>query len=198
MKQTEQENLVMPTDSAQIAFVGFGIPCIAVQTANKLRSIPHIGKLLVQVFNSRIYLLGLIYAIITRHQCRPTVKILSSKQYLKTDLFSLLVGNQPVLGNRFHVFPHAKNNDGFIDTFVIKDINNPLRFFKTVLGTFTGRHINGEDVTILRGKEFLINASEPVAFFGDGEVCLSDRFFHVEVLPRKINLITPELEISNV
>ena len=65
-----------------------------------------------------------------------------------------------------------------------------LRFLANLPKVFKGRHVDNEEVTVLRAAEVEISADRPFAVYADGDH-LADLPATIRLLPRALTVIAP-------
>jgi diacylglycerol kinase family enzyme len=100
--------------------------------------------------------------------------------------------NLPKYGGGLEIEPNALGDDGFLDVIVFErgSIASGLRY---VAGIWTGRHLDAEDVTRLRGKSIRVEARKSVAFQLDGDYG-GQLPLEITTLPAAVPLLVPNAE----
>ncbi len=100
--------------------------------------------------------------------------------------------NLPKYGGGLEIEPNALGDDGLLDVIVFErgSIASGLRY---VAGIWTGRHLEAEDVTRLRGKSIRVEASKPVAYQLDGDFG-GHLPLEITTLPAAVPLLIPNEE----
>jgi diacylglycerol kinase (ATP) len=80
----------------------------------------------------------------------------------------LAVGNGTSYGGGMRVTPNARSDDGLLDVCVIQELPK-WQFVKTFPKVFSGKHVEHEAVTMLRGKQIEISSGRPFQVYADGE-----------------------------
>jgi len=170
---------------------GIGLPCSTLIRAESMKQGGIIGRTLTRLSSGKLYLLALIGAFAERGWQGESMSIRNNGSRRTESIVSLLIGNQPRLGNQFRVLPGAVDNDGQFDVFTILDIGRPTATAETVLRTINGSHLDRADVRMLRTDRLQIETTRVVPFFGDGQIGVRGRAFDVWILPRAVRLIVP-------
>lgn len=97
--------------------------------------------------------------------------------------------NLPKYGGGLEIEPNALGDDGLLDVIVFErgSIVSGLRY---VAGIWTGRHLEAEDVTRLRGSSIRVEASKPVAYQLDGDFG-GHLPLEITTLPAAVPLLIP-------
>ena len=97
--------------------------------------------------------------------------------------------NLPKYGGGLEIEPNALGDDGLLDVIVFErgSIVSGLRY---VAGIWTGRHLEAEDVTRLRGSSIRVEASKPVAYQLDGDFG-GHLPLEITALPAAVPLLIP-------
>ncbi len=171
---------------------GCFLPCDAVRVTDAIRAVPMAGRLLTRLGREYLYVVGLLYALITRTRHSRMVRIMSGQGTLEIPVYSIIIGNQPRLGRSFQVLPGSRNDDGLLDLFLIEDTNYRGQMLKSVLGTLNGSHVTSPATRFLRDRRVRIVSDRPIEIFGDGEIRQCSRVFDISVLPRSVKIIVPQ------
>lgn len=97
--------------------------------------------------------------------------------------------NLPKYGGGLEIEPDALGDDGLLDVIVFErgSIVSGLRY---VAGIWTGRHLDAEDVTRLRGKDIRVESKKPVAYQLDGDYG-GQLPLEITTLPAAVPLLIP-------
>ena len=85
--------------------------------------------------------------------------------------------------------PDAELDDGRLDVVWVGQVAK-LRFLANLPKVFKGRHVDNDEVTVLRAAEVTISADRPFAVYADGDH-LADLPATIRILPRALTLIAP-------
>ncbi|MBX3472339.1 MAG: YegS/Rv2252/BmrU family lipid kinase, partial [Planctomycetes bacterium] len=112
------------------------------------------------------------------------------------DAYMLLFMNQAFLGSNFRAAPQASNRDGVLDVIVVKKLPGRrferLQLLRTVATCLKGKHIGRPDVEVIRAQKVEVTATEPVAFFADGELVAKTDRYTFKTLRRALPLLVPK------
>ncbi|UCD64668.1 MAG: diacylglycerol kinase family lipid kinase [Candidatus Zixiibacteriota bacterium] len=167
---------------------GIGLPSHALAITEAIRKRRQLGKWMLSVLGSKIYILAALMALARRSQ-RLGISAGGLSDAISS--YSLLIGNQRFLGRDFQVLPGARGDDGVFDVFLIKDLGSRLRLAGTVLKTLSASHVSRPDAVLFQGKRLQIRSWQPVAFCGDGEIREKAWDFDIEVVPRAVKVLAP-------
>ena len=103
--------------------------------------------------------------------------------------YSVAAANSKAFGGGMFIAPDAELDDGKLDIVWISD-HAKLRYLANLPTVFKGRHVENEEVTVLRAAEVSISAVRPFAVYADGDH-LADLPATIRVLPRALNVIAP-------
>ena len=102
-----------------------------------------------------------------------------------------VVANASMYGYYFTVAPMAKLNDGILDLILIKDAPKYKYFFNSY--RFLNRSLHKSQLTtVLRGKNIVMKAIDPVHMHVDGEGMEAGTEFRFEVNPLSLKVLVPE------
>ena len=103
--------------------------------------------------------------------------------------YSVAAANSKAFGGGMFIAPDAELDDGKLDVVWVSDVAK-LRYLANLPKVFKGRHVENEEVTVLRAAEVSISAVRPFAVYADGDH-LADLPATIRVLPRALNVIAP-------
>jgi YegS/Rv2252/BmrU family lipid kinase len=103
--------------------------------------------------------------------------------------YSVAAANSKAFGGGMFIAPDAELDDGKLDVVWISEIAK-LRYLANLPKVFKGRHVDNEEVTVLRAAEVTISADRPFAVYADGDP-LADLPATIRVLPRALKVIAP-------
>jgi YegS/Rv2252/BmrU family lipid kinase len=103
--------------------------------------------------------------------------------------YSVAVANSGMFGGGMRVAPRAEIDDGLLDVVYITD-HPKLRYLRGLPSVFSGKHVENEEVVVLRGSEIELGADRPFAVYADGDH-LTDLPATVRVLPQALEVIAP-------
>ncbi len=103
--------------------------------------------------------------------------------------YSVAAANSKAFGGGMFIAPDAELDDGKLDVVWVSDVAK-LRYLANLPKVFKGRHVENEEVTVLRAAEVSISADRPFAVYADGDP-LADLPATIRVLPRALNVIAP-------
>jgi YegS/Rv2252/BmrU family lipid kinase len=103
--------------------------------------------------------------------------------------YSIAVANSKAYGGGMFVAPDAELDDGQLDVVWCSQVSK-LRFLANLPKVFKGRHVENDEVTVLRAAEVEISADREFAVYADGDH-LADLPATIRVFPRALNVIAP-------
>ncbi len=103
--------------------------------------------------------------------------------------YSVAAANSRQFGGGMRLAPDASLTDGLLDVVIIEDMTK-LRFLRLTPTVFSGRHLRYREVSVLRGREVHISATEPFTLYADGEA-IAELPVTVRVLPAAVRMIVP-------
>jgi YegS/Rv2252/BmrU family lipid kinase len=103
--------------------------------------------------------------------------------------YSVAAANSKAFGGGMLIAPDAELDDGRLDVVWVSDVAK-LRYLANLPKVFKGRHVDSEEVTVLRAAEVTISADRPFAVYADGDH-LADLPATIRLLPRALRVIAP-------
>jgi YegS/Rv2252/BmrU family lipid kinase len=103
--------------------------------------------------------------------------------------YSVAAANSKQFGGGMRLAPDASLTDGLLDVVIIEDMTK-LRFLRLAPTVFSGRHLRYPEVSVVRGREVHISASESFTLYADGEA-IAALPVTVRVLPAAVRMIVP-------
>jgi YegS/Rv2252/BmrU family lipid kinase len=103
--------------------------------------------------------------------------------------YSVAAANSRQFGGGMRLAPAASLTDGLLDVVIIEDMPK-LRFLRLAPTVFSGRHLRYREVSVLRGREVHIRATEPFTLYADGEA-IAELPVTIRVLPGAVRMIVP-------
>jgi YegS/Rv2252/BmrU family lipid kinase len=193
---------VRPTDAISVngrCYVtdgGVGLPGRSLAIAESIKRLGAFGRFLTLMMGSKLYLLGLAVALTTFRRRSLPVRVSVTDGLFSADAISLILGNQPALGQSFRVLPGAVNDDGLLHIFIIEKNVTLRQLFIIATATLNGSHVRKDGVKMLRSEKLKVEMPYPSSFFGDGEILQESSTFDVHVKPGAVNFIVPSGEVN--
>jgi len=103
--------------------------------------------------------------------------------------YSVAAANSRQFGGGMRLAPDASLTDGLLDVVIIEDMSK-LRFLRLAPTVFSGRHLRYREVSVLRGREIHIEATDQFTLYADGEP-IAELPVTVRVLPGAVRMIVP-------
>ncbi|MCM1103600.1 MAG: diacylglycerol kinase family lipid kinase [Clostridium sp.] len=143
---------------------------------------------------NRLHLGKIAYLVIGIKQVlqldqHPVQIVVDKEQKLELErcLFSAFMVHR-YEGGGFMFCPDADAFDGKLDVCVAENLTRK-KFLCMLPGAFSGKHVrHKQQIHILRGKEILVRAKEPMYFHVDGEVICQAKELHLSCLHQKLRL----------
>jgi YegS/Rv2252/BmrU family lipid kinase len=175
---------------------GIGLAGDVARTANRLRSGSSGHRGWCNFSGSKLYILAALIALATRKfESRPVYLGIDGR-WIVADPFWIMVSNQPRAGRYFLVSPGAENNDGYFNICMAQNTRSRFKALATVIRTLAGKHEQRPDVSVFRSKEMIIQASEPLPFYGDGELLCESAELRIRIIPSSVRILVPGLRTS--
>jgi YegS/Rv2252/BmrU family lipid kinase len=103
--------------------------------------------------------------------------------------YSVAAANNKAFGGGMFIAPNAELDDGRLDVVWVGQVAK-LRYLANLPKVFKGRHVDSDEVTVLRAAEVQISADRPFAVYADGDH-LADLPATIRLLPRALTVIAP-------
>lgn len=136
--------------------VGAGLPVDAMQTADRMK-----------VFGRSAYTLSTLWhALMLRSY--PLRFIVDGNAHEQESMF-IEIANSRYTGTSFLIAPNASMDDGLFDIILVRRMPRTrlLRLFPSI---YTGEHVNYPEVTLLQGREIVIESPGGMILAPDGEL----------------------------
>ncbi|MGZ8667527.1 MAG: diacylglycerol/lipid kinase family protein [Solirubrobacterales bacterium] len=164
-----------------IASIGFD--SVANEIANETRVVR--GNL--------VYAYAALRALAAWKPARFKVK-LDGRETVSCDGYSVAVANSRAFGGGMFIAPEAQLDDGLFDV-VMMGRTSKLRFLTGLPKVFKGKHVEEEQVRVLRAAEVEVSADRAFAVYADGEH-LADLPAGLRVLRGALTVIAPSGELT--
>jgi diacylglycerol kinase (ATP) len=169
---------------------GIGLASDIAKTANAIRRNFKLGRLLMQILGSKLYILAGLLELLKKRERNPLC-VRSNGSRIRANALSLMVDNQPFLGRRFLISPGAVNEDGWADICLIENTMTTLSTALIILRVLAGRHIHSTSVKTWCVRQMRVDTKKPVAFLGDGEIIGQGCRFDIKIIPKALRVLTP-------
>jgi YegS/Rv2252/BmrU family lipid kinase len=103
--------------------------------------------------------------------------------------YSVAAANNKAFGGGMFVAPAAELDDGRLDVVWVAHVAK-LRYLANLPKVFKGRHVDSEEVTVMRAAEVSISADRRFAVYADGDH-LADLPATIRLLPRALTVVAP-------
>jgi YegS/Rv2252/BmrU family lipid kinase len=187
----ERLDVIKVNDWHLVTTGGVGLPCDALAAVQMMIRRQTLSKLLKAWLGHRLYLLGLLLVLVRRSRNQYQLHIKSGEQSIKVTGSSLIIGNLPFLGGNFHVLFQAGNNDGLFDICLLES-HSRLGLMRMATRALNGKYPTGPGVRRFRTDRAVVASSEPLPFFGDGEIGIRSNTFRIQLLPAAVNFLVPK------
>lgn len=171
---------------------GIGLPCEVANIANRIKRNGRIGRLLVKMLGSNLYILSVLITLMQKCTQQKLLFIKSNGSFFMVDTLSLMVDNQSFLGKNFLMSPGAVNDDGIFDICLIENSKSRMQILLILMKVLTGKHIHFPSVWTWRAGELVVYSQKPLMYFGDGEIFEEGLEFKIKIFPRALNVIVPK------
>jgi YegS/Rv2252/BmrU family lipid kinase len=127
----------------------------------------------------------------------PTrVRVSVDGEVLTAEAATVVVANSAYYGAGMKIAPNASLADGVLDVVVIA-AGSRGRLIRAMPKVYDGRHVDLDEVTVLRGRVIEISGTPSVPMGGDGEPVgrlpgLTDPPARIEVLPGALHVLLPD------
>ena len=175
---------------------GVGLPCEVASIANTIKRSGMIGKRLTQILGSKLYILAVLCALVKKNTRRNLLTLPWNGCSIRVDALSFMMNNQSFLGKKFLMSPGAVNDDGMFDICLIENSKSRVQILSLLIQVRTGRHIYSPSVKTWRAGELVVDAENPLTFFGDGEIFQKVSVFKIKIFPRALNVIVPKAIVA--
>ncbi len=138
----------------------------------------YIGKL--------VYVYGVIKALIVFRPFTIEMQVDDEKKSYEK-VWLIAAANHRYYGGGMAICPQAKNNDGYLDICIIKDISH-MKFIMLFPTIFFGKHIYYPMVKVLKGKKMKISASKKNFSQADGEI-FHGHHLQVEIIKKGLLIV---------
>lgn len=117
------------------------------------------------------------------------LKMVIDQQEINTEAFMVAIANGKYYGGGIKIAPEADLKDGLLDVLLVRDISR-AKIIKFLPKAVPGKHMDLEEVTLLRAKTIDLYADEPVYINIDGEL-EARREAHFRLEDAKVKFIIP-------
>ncbi len=170
---------------------GFGMASDVSHRANELKRRAYLGKLLLRLLGSRIYVLATLMSLLRKDAHRYPLTVRSNGASANWESLFLMIDNQHFLGTHFQMTPRAKNNDGRFDICLIESLRSRLGILSIILQVLKGEHIYSPLAHLWQDSELTVQTERPLTFFADGETLPPARKFSIKLVPSALKIIVP-------
>jgi YegS/Rv2252/BmrU family lipid kinase len=126
-------------------------------------------------------------ACLLTYQNRQLTVTVDGRSFYEGPAVAAVAANGPRFGGGMLVAPRALQDDGVFDVVVIGDVSKP-ELLHSLPRLYRGTHLSHPSVTMVRGREVIIEGPEPVPLEIDGEYPGSSPF-HARIEPRALRVL---------
>ncbi len=131
-----------------------------------------------------VYLYAALRALAAWKPARFTLSLDGEKHEFSG--YSVAIANSRAYGGGMFIAPDAELDDGLLDVVWTADVGK-LRFLRGLPEVFKGKHVEKEEVTVMRAAEVEVSADRPFEVYTDGD--------HVVDLPVTVRLLPSALQV---
>ncbi len=191
--RTKNIDLIKVNGSYYATVGGLGIAAKVAFRVNNLRRLSSRGQALYRLFGRLIYSACALREILGQPEFSSQCRLTIDGHRCTVRVWGLFVGNQPRLGNTFIVNPAADHGDAWLDICLIHNPGSKLRQLLTVLLATRGRHTRLPFVQTSRARIVKVESEDPLMFFGDGEILSLRPPHNIELAPRALKVMVPDV-----
>ncbi len=118
------------------------------------------------------------------------LRMIIDQQEINTEAFMVAIANGKYYGGGIKIAPEADLHDGLLDVLLVRDINR-AKIMKFLPKVVPGKHMDLDEVTLMRAKTIDLYADEPVYINIDGEL-EARREAHFRLEDAKVKFIIPK------
>ena len=131
-----------------------------------------------------------LFMTLFKHKSQVMEYVFDDKETFKGLSYTASMGNGCYTGGGIKQTPEAKPNDGLLDIMVVESLNL-IKILKAIPLLFTGRLLEHKSVHLYKAKKIKVCSPKPIISEVDGILQEFTNEINVELLPKKINFITP-------
>ncbi len=133
-----------------------------------------------------------VAGILVFHRFKPQLmNVEIDSEMIEVKPFVVAIANTKRYGGRALIAPSAEPDDGLLDVCIIRRLG-VYRLLRHLPKLFNGRHTRLSEVTMHKGKNITINASEPIPLHVDGEAIDDCSCIKFTLFPKAIRVLVPE------
>jgi len=119
-----------------------------------------------------------------------SLRMVVDGEELHTEAFMVAIANGKYYGGGIKIAPEADHQDGLLDVLLVRDITR-AKIMKFLPKAIPGKHMDLEEVTLMRAKKVDLYSDEPVFINIDGEL-EARREAHFLLEDKKVKFIMPK------
>jgi diacylglycerol kinase (ATP) len=177
---------------------GIGLPSEVARIANTIKNEFRIGQILAKILGSKLYMLALLYAFLSKNSYSNSLLIKMNGTLQKFHALFVMINNQPFLGKNFYVSPRAVNDDGIFNICMAEHPGGRLEILNILIKTLSGAHVNLPTVKNWSGAKFVMYTQKPTSYLADGELYDNISKFIVRIVPKALPILVPDASGSEV
>jgi diacylglycerol kinase (ATP) len=162
---------------------GLGLPAEIIEDINRFSS-KKLGKFFKKFLGSSIYSIFTLKKLTFGYKGIDLIEDNSSKK-----LLAIYLLNQSFIGKKYKIIPEAKNDDGLLNSIIIKTPPTFFSNFKTLFLVTKGKSNELQWVSNKIGKKMNLKLTQPSYFMADGELFEKNNEFSIEVMPDNLKVI---------
>ncbi|WP_459189326.1 diacylglycerol/lipid kinase family protein [Parabacteroides sp. APC149_11_2_Y6] len=118
-------------------------------------------------------------------------ELLVDNQTIKEKAFLVACGNASQYGNNAFIAPHANIQDGKMDITILSPFT-PLDIAPLAIQLFTKQIDRNSKIKTFKGQSVTIIRQKPGVMHLDGEPIMADSKIEISIIPKSLNVFTPE------
>lgn len=118
-------------------------------------------------------------------------ELLIDNRTIKEKAFLVACGNASQYGNNAFIAPHANIQDGKMDITILSPFT-PLDIAPLAIQLFTRQIDRNSNIRTFKGQAVTIIRQRPGVMHLDGEPIMADSRIEISVMPKALNVLTPE------
>jgi diacylglycerol kinase family enzyme len=118
------------------------------------------------------------------------LRIVVDQKEINTEAFMVAIANGKYYGGGIKIAPESDLKDGLLDVLIVRDITRG-KIMKFLPKVIPGKHMDLDEVTLMRARTIDLYSDEPVFINIDGEL-EARREAHFKVEDTKVRFIIPK------
>jgi len=183
-RKLKKIDMVKVNDSYFITGGGFGVSADVVNDVNMLYAL--IENPLIKSLKKHLYFFSIAKKLLLGFKTIKNPRINGKR--VKGRFIGSFIQNQPKTGKEFLISPNSKNDDGFIEMFLVKGSKNIFTNIHLLYIFSMGKQINHKRCIKMKFKRLNLRLKWRTYFMGDGEILDCSKNFDIKVIPKAINV----------